>query len=99
MSDNMISGTEKVILYLDGLTLAGSLTLISSWSRVATSTCASCHVLLAEWCTRHVVNSKICIVVGFMAFIGNFDGLGMFVPEVEVWRCPHFSHDMFGLSC
>ena len=54
MSDNMISGTVKVILYLDGLTLAGSLTLISSWSRVATSTCASCHVLLAEWCTRHV---------------------------------------------
>ena len=50
----MISGTEKVILYLDGLTLAGSLTLMSSWSRVATSTCASCHVLLAEWCTRHV---------------------------------------------
>ena len=41
-------------MYLDGLTLAGSLTLISSWSRVATSTCASCHVLLAEWCTRHV---------------------------------------------
>ena len=34
--------------------MAGSLTLISSWSRVATSTCASCHVLLAEWCTRHV---------------------------------------------
>ena len=54
MSDNMISGSVKVILYLDGLTLAGSLTLISSWSRVATSTCASCHVLLAEWCTRHV---------------------------------------------
>ena len=54
MSDNMISGTVKVILYLDGLTLAGSLTLMSSWSRVATSTCASCHVLLAEWCTRHV---------------------------------------------
>ena len=54
MSDNMISGSVQVILYLDGLTLAGSLTLISSWSRVATSTCASCHVLLAEWCTRHV---------------------------------------------
>ena len=54
MSDNMISCSVKVILYLDGLTLAGSLTLISSWSRVATSTCASCHVLLAEWCTRHV---------------------------------------------
>ena len=54
MSDNMISGSVQVILYLDGLTLAGSLTLMSSWSRVATSTCASCHVLLAEWCTRHV---------------------------------------------